>query len=142
MWAQQYKEGTFTEGQTATILQYFHNKSMYIAKTGGLANVVYAGLGMSDEVAALQPNSGPYISVSPELLHKNTAGDHLFVLVTNDPEAKAEFQAFRETALWQSLPAVKNGKVHFIEDKWNYDDMVSLQLLAEHFPTSISSTMP
>ncbi len=73
------------------------------------------------------------------MLHETLIGDHLFVLLSADKEAQKAFDELKqEPPLWNSLPAVKNNKVHFIEDKWNYDDMTTSSMLLEEFPNMLS----
>jgi len=92
---------------------------------------------MDEKVQALQPNSGPYIEITPEVLHETLVGDHLFVVLSADKEAQQAFEELKQEPLWNSLPAVKNNKVHFIEDKWNYDDMTTSNMLLKEFPNML-----
>ncbi|MBE1556577.1 ABC transporter substrate-binding protein [Sporosarcina limicola] len=136
MWKDLRVNGKITEGETAVVLQYYWNKTMYVMKTGALAELLYqpSGFGMDDKVKALQPNSGPYIEVSNELMHDILIGDRLFVLHSADKDAEKAFAELLKTDLWKSLPAVKGGKINFIEDKWNYNDMTTSDMLLDEFP--------
>ncbi|QNK89157.1 ABC transporter substrate-binding protein [Sporosarcina sp. resist] len=136
MWKELRANGKIVEGETAVVLQYYWNKSMYVMKTGGLAELLYqsSGFGMDDKVKALQPNSGPYIEVSNELMHEMLIGDRLIVLHSADKDAEKAFEELLKTDLWKSLPAVKSGKINFIEDKWNYNDMTTSGMLLDEFP--------
>lgn len=140
MWNNLRDSGKIADGETAVILQYFWNRSMYVMKTGGLAELLYqpAGFAMDAKVKTLEPNSGPYIEVAEEAMHETLIGDHLFVLYTGDKEAKKSFDELVKSPLWKSLPAVKNGNVHFMEDKWNYNDMMTSGMLLDEFPKVIS----
>ncbi|MEC1177684.1 AraC family transcriptional regulator [Metasolibacillus meyeri] len=140
MWQQLYTGGVIAEGETAVVLQYYWNKTMYVMKTGGVANLLYhpAGLAMDEKVQALQPNSGPYIEIAEESMHDLLIGDHLFVLVSVDPEAKKVFEELQQKPLWNALPAVKNKKVHYVEDSWNYTDMTTSTMLLEEMPNILT----
>lgn len=140
MWEQLRAEGKVTEGETAVVLQFFWNKKMFVMKTGGVAGLLYQakGYSMDEKVQALQPNSGPYIEITKETLHETLMGDQLFVLISADKEAQKAFEELKQEPLWNSLPAVKNNKVHFIEDKWNYDDMTTSNMLLEEFPNMLT----
>ncbi|WP_342557990.1 AraC family transcriptional regulator [Metasolibacillus sp. FSL K6-0083] len=140
MWEQLRANGLIAEGETAVVLQYYWNKMMYVMKTGGVADLIYSPMGfaMDEKVEELQPNSGPYIEISEETMHDLLIGDHLFVLISVDEEAKNSFKELQEKPLWKSLPAVKNNKVHYIEDKWNYTDMTTSNMLLERFPTMLT----
>lgn len=67
-------------------------------------------------------------------MHKMLIGDHLFVIYPTNADAENSFNELMKTALWSSLPAVKSGKVTFVETKWNYDDMLTSSMLLDEFP--------
>lgn len=66
-----------------------------------------------------------------------TFDDSFFVLLYADKEAQNAFEKLKQEPLWNSLPAVKNNKVYFIEDKWNYDDMTTSNMLLKEFPNML-----
>lgn len=139
MWEQLRADGKVADSETAVVLQFFWNKAMYVMKTGGVADLLYQpkGFAMDEKVQALQPNSGPYIEITQETLHETLVGDHLFVLISAYKEAQNAFEELKQEPLWNSLPAVKNNKVYFIEDKWNYDDMTTSNMLLKEFPNML-----
>ncbi len=141
MWEQFRADGNVAEGETAVVFQFFWNKKMFVMKTGGVAGLLYQpkGFAMDKKVQALQPNSGPYIEITKETLHETLIGDHLFVLISGNKEAQKAFYELKQEPLWKTLPAVKNNKVHFIEDKWNYDDMTTSNMLLEEFPNMLNN---
>ncbi|WP_160297251.1 helix-turn-helix domain-containing protein [Paenibacillus sp. IHBB 10380] len=136
MWQQLREQGKVKEGETAVILIYYWNKAMYIMKTGGIADLLYQPLGfkMSPTVEALQPNNGPYIEITEEVMHDQLVGDHLFVLYPSNKDAKNTFNDLLKKPLWSGLPQVKNNKIHFVETKWNYDDANTSDKLLVKFP--------
>ncbi|MFF2885957.1 helix-turn-helix domain-containing protein [Paenibacillus sp. NPDC057967] len=137
MWDELRQQGKIVEGETAVVLIYYWNKVMYLMKTGGLSELLYQekGYSMSDTVKGLEPAEGsPYIEVSAELMHEMLVGDRLFVLFPANPEAEHTFEELLESPLWQQLPSVQNGKVTFIETKWNYTDMLTSDMLLDEFP--------
>ncbi|MEK3767722.1 AraC family transcriptional regulator [Paenibacillus sp. FSL R5-0887] len=137
MWSGLRQEGKLAEGETAVVLIYYWNKTMYLMKTGGIPALLYQpqGYKMSEAVKEIEPAEGaPYIEVSPELMHKMLIGDHLFVIYPANADAENSFNELMKTALWSSLPAVKSGKVTFVETKWNYDDMLTSSMLLDEFP--------
>ncbi len=67
-----------------------------------------------------------------------TFGNSFFVLLYADKEAQNAFEKLKQEPLWNSLPAVKNNKVHFIEDKWNYDDMTTSNMLLGEFSNMLT----
>ncbi|AIQ52504.1 AraC family transcriptional regulator [Paenibacillus sp. FSL R7-0331] len=137
MWAGLHAQGKLAEGETAVVMIYYWDKTMYLMKTGGISDLVYQaqGYNMTDEVKAIEPPEGaPFIEISPELMHEMLIGDHLFVLYPTNSDAENSFNELLQTALWSSLPAVKSGKVTFIDSMWNYDDMLTSGMLLEEFP--------
>lgn len=137
MWNGLRQEGRIAKGETAVVLIYYWDKTMYLMKDGGIPNLLYHPLGykMSEAVQAIEPAEGaPYIEVSPELMHEMLIGDHLFVMYPADADAEKSFNELLKTALWSTLPAVKSGKVTFVESKWNYDDMLTSSKLLDELP--------
>ncbi|OCX60487.1 hypothetical protein BFM98_20585 [Lysinibacillus sp. AR18-8] len=67
-----------------------------------------------------------------------TFSNSFFVLLYSAKEAQNAFEKLKQEPLWNSLPAVKNNKVHFIEDKWNYDDMTTSNMLLGEFSNMLT----
>ncbi|WNS44362.1 ABC transporter substrate-binding protein [Paenibacillus sp. MMS20-IR301] len=72
------------------------------------------------------PNSSA-VEISLEKLPEY-AGDHLFVIVREEGDDRKAFEEIEKSGLWNSLEAVKNGKVHFLEtNKYYGSDIVTIQ---------------
>jgi len=54
------------------------------------------------------------------------AGDHLFVVVSDDPVSRREFDRLTASPAWRSLEAVRRGRVHRLTEDWLRVDPVSL----------------
>ncbi|WP_042168516.1 helix-turn-helix domain-containing protein [Paenibacillus gorillae] len=54
------------------------------------------------------------------------AGDHMFVVVSRDPESEALFQELQQTPMWQELPAVRNNMCYRLTEDWLREDPVSM----------------
>jgi len=67
-----------------------------------------------------------------------TFSNSFFVLLYSAKEEQNAFEKLKQEPLWNSLPAVKNNKVHFIEDKWNYDDMTTSNMLLGEFSNMLT----
>lgn len=82
-----------------------------------------------DAVAAeieQNPNSSA-VQISMEKLPEY-AGDHLFIIVRGEGDDLQAFEEIKESGLWNSLDAVKNGKLHFLEtDKYYGSDIVTIR---------------
>lgn len=141
MWSEIRGQGYVAEGETAVVLMYYWDRTMYLMKTGGIPELLYQtqGYQMSEKVKGMEPAVGsPFIEISPELMHEMLVGDHLFVLYPENDEAESSFKELLETPLWKKLPAVQSGKVTFIESKWNYEDMLTSDMLLDEFPKMIT----
>ncbi|NMI05673.1 AraC family transcriptional regulator [Paenibacillus sp. SZ31] len=141
MWSEIRAQGQVAEGETAVVLMYYWDRTMYLMKTGGVPELLYQpqGYKMSEKVKGIEPAAGsPFIEISPELMHEMLVGDHLFVLYPENDEAESSFKELLETPLWKKLPAVQSGKVTFIESKWNYEDMLTSDMLLDEFPKMIA----
>ncbi|WP_018752897.1 ABC transporter substrate-binding protein [Paenibacillus sanguinis] len=72
------------------------------------------------------PNSSA-VQISMEKLPE-FAGDHLFIIVREEGDDRQAFEEIKESGLWNSLDAVKNGKLHFLEtDKYYGSDIVTIR---------------
>ncbi|MEM7119484.1 MAG: ABC transporter substrate-binding protein, partial [Chloroflexota bacterium] len=84
----------------------------------GAEHVANLGLTMPDDILtpeeAADENNAWWYSLSIEKLQYLDA-DHIFLLSGWEPDIQAEFLA---NPLWQTLGAVQNGRVHFIEGEY------------------------
>lgn len=72
------------------------------------------------------PNSSA-VQISMEKLPE-FAGDHLFIIVRGEGDDLQAFEEIKESGLWNSLDAVKNGNLHFLEtDKYYGSDIVTIR---------------
>lgn len=72
------------------------------------------------------PNSSA-VEISLEKLPEY-AGDHMFVIVREDGDDRKAFEEIEKSGLWNSLEAVKKGKLHFLEtNKYYGSDIVTIQ---------------
>jgi iron complex transport system substrate-binding protein len=82
------------------------------------------------EAVAAEIEQNPYASakeISLELLPQY-AGDHIFLIVRDDGDDKAAFDAIEKSGIWNNLEAVKNGNVHRLEtDKYYGSDIVTIR---------------
>ncbi|RAV15278.1 ABC transporter substrate-binding protein [Paenibacillus contaminans] len=137
MWQQLRSQGKIAEGETAAVVVYYWNKSMYLMKNFGVFDLINNPMGfkMSEKVASLSPSSGsPYIEITEEALHDTLIADRLFLLYANNAEAKEGFKQLKQSKIFQSLPPVKNGKTHYIPLEYNDSDLITTRKLIEVFP--------
>lgn len=57
------------------------------------------------------------------------------MLVPTAPESKRTLERMISSPLWRSLPAVRQGRVYFVEaDRWNWIDAMTRQKLLAALP--------
>lgn len=115
------------EGQTATIFLQ-SGKALYVMGKRSLGAVLYDEEGF-EVPHAIQKNiideDLTFAEISEELLAEY-AGDHLFVLTLNTDESKEEISQLLDSATWETLPAVQEGKVYQASAEWNSDNLLTL----------------
>lgn len=124
--------------ESATVLFYDHNGKLYLLhRLRGLAKLLYHPLGfrMDERIQRLRPARGHYyISIAPDRLGEYAVGDRLFVFIHSERRASAALSELNRWPDWNRLPAVRTGKVHYLDSFWNLDDALTSQLTLEHFP--------
>ncbi|MFV0380005.1 MAG: ABC transporter substrate-binding protein [Anaerorhabdus sp.] len=114
---------------------------MYGANYGRGGYILYTKLGLkgteSAEAEYLR-KAESYLTIDAESLI-NYAGDVLFVL-DNDSAVPSSTEIFESMPTWNSLTAVKNGLVYFLDDDmFMYDDPYSLNDQIEYFKEIFSN---
>lgn len=67
------------------------------------------------------------------------AGDHIFLVALDDSEeSKQMVQEFIDDLIWQSIPAVQNGKAYIVDTRWAFNDPLTLNWLLDEMPKIIS----
>lgn len=69
-------------------------------------------------------------TISVELL-PDYVGDRIFLVQTTDEDAQTAAAALIDGPIWQSLPAVQNGKVYHVEGRWALNDPLTLDWLLD-----------
>lgn len=70
---------------------------------------------------------GSAVAISMEKLPEY-AGDHMFVIVRSEGDDQAAFKEIQDSAIWKNLPAVRNGKLYFIDtDKYYGVDITTIR---------------
>jgi len=144
MWQQVREQGKIAEGETAAVVVYYWNKKMYLMKNFGVFDLINHPMGfkMSDKVASLSSSSpSPYIEITEEALHDVLIADRLFLLYDSNADAKEGFKQLKRSKVFQSLPPVKNGKIHYIPLEYNDNDLITTRKLVDVFPQILDSEM-
>ncbi|MFB9277054.1 ABC transporter substrate-binding protein [Cohnella cellulosilytica] len=115
------------ESETVGVYRIYQKElRVYGARNGGY--VLYDSLGLKPpapitDLIGKDPNF-VYESISLEKLPE-FAADRMIVLVTDDQESKTFLEEVQNSALWQNLAAVREGRLHFVDNNvWlNYSPL-------------------
>lgn len=126
------------EGETASAFVVFQDKLLYIYGPQRLGPTMYDALGFKapeavQELFAENPDK-LWLAISQETLPE-LAGDHIFLVTQDTNEASREgVEELTKSAIWQSLPAVKNGQAYVVGNRFAFNDSVTLEWLLEEMP--------
>lgn len=117
-------QGMIPSYETATVLIYHRGRRLFVMGTGGLAGLLYSAslFGAKAAVRQMLEQGESYREIKESDLPLY-AGDRLFVLMPNIRPACQATRELMDSKGWQELPAVRNGKVHVLDEaKWNLMD--------------------
>ncbi|MGY4688331.1 iron-siderophore ABC transporter substrate-binding protein [Salibacterium sp. K-3] len=123
-WIQQYEEDVaqareemdpyIEDGETAAVMQ-FYEKNIHMYDTSAFPTIYDAAQFKPTEKAAEVSDA---VTLSEEVIPEYSA-DRIFVMFS-DTTAEENYEKLKEKDIWQSLPAVQNGKVHVVDnDYWS-----------------------
>ncbi|MEJ8306850.1 helix-turn-helix domain-containing protein [Saccharibacillus sacchari] len=126
------------KGETAAILFYAKSGAVYVMhRRRGIAKLLYHPLGFEkdEKFKRLRPRKGEYyIALDPESIAETLIADRLFVFYQSGFTAEKVQTELQNLADWQTLPAVRADRVHYMHERWNGEDALSSMRLIEHFP--------
>ncbi|MFF2091195.1 ABC transporter substrate-binding protein [Paenibacillus sp. NPDC058174] len=123
------------EGETAAVFIRL-GKQFYVMGDSGFANILYDTLGYVPTPRIqkeLIDKNERFTDISSEVLPEYS-GDYLFILTDDDEAARSEATSFTQEKVFQSIEAVANKRVYYIETKWNFDDPVTKDRLLDELP--------
>ncbi|MFE5320717.1 ABC transporter substrate-binding protein [Paenibacillus sp. NPDC056579] len=128
-------------GETATALNYFQDKKLYVYGNQRLGATMYDALGFQrTEKAKLLFADNPnalWQSISAEVLPE-VVGDTIFIVVNDaNPDIKSGVEELLQSPLWKNLPAVKNGRAYIVGNKWSFYDPITLDWLLDEMPKKL-----
>lgn len=135
MWQRLYAE-VLQPGETASALVYDHGSHLYAMGMTGLSTALYApgGLQPTAEIQDIVDQGLGFREVDPAQLH-SYAGDRVFMLIPEREDSRAAMELLLRTPLWNSLPAVQQGRVYMLEGaKWNSGDALTRERLLTLLP--------
>lgn len=137
MWAQ-LKASGLEEGETASVFTYYPGDRLFVMATTGLSQVLYGENGFKPTPAiqkVLDADMG-FQEISMEVIGEY-AGDRIFILTPVADEAKQSTEKLLTSAVWKSLPAVKNGKVYTQDIMKTSSDATTREWLLSEIPAQL-----
>jgi iron complex transport system substrate-binding protein len=138
MWAE-LKASGIKEGETAAVFTYYPGDRLFVMATTGLSQVLYGEHGFKPTPAiqkVLDADMG-FQEISMEVIQEY-AGDRIFLLTPVADEAKQSTDKLLESAVWQSLPAVKNGYVYTQDIMKTSSDATTREWLLGEIPAMLN----
>ncbi|WP_338552581.1 ABC transporter substrate-binding protein [Paenibacillus sp. KS-LC4] len=122
-------------GESASVFLLL-GKDFYVMGDKSFAATLYHTLGYKP-TEEIQKNlidaNEQFSNISSELL-PDFAGDWLFVLTDEDDAERSAADSYAQSAIWKSIPAVKNGQVIYLPTKWNFSDPITMERLLDQLP--------
>ncbi|ETT45635.1 MULTISPECIES: ABC transporter substrate-binding protein [unclassified Paenibacillus] len=137
MWAQ-LKASGMKDGETASVFTYYPGDRLFVMATTGLSQVLYGEQGFKPSPAIQQvlDDDMGFQEISLEVLQEY-AGDRIFLLTPVAEEAKQSTDKLLESAVWTSLPAVKNGFVYTQDIMKTSSDATTREWLLGEIPAML-----
>ncbi|MFC6653017.1 MULTISPECIES: ABC transporter substrate-binding protein [Paenibacillus] len=137
MWAQ-LKAAGMKDGETASVFTYYPGDRLFVMATTGLSQVLYGEQGFKPSPAIQQvlDDDMGFQEISLEVLQEY-AGDRIFLLTPVAEEAKQSTDKLLESAVWKSLPAVKNGYVYTQDITKTSSDATTREWLLGELPAML-----
>ncbi|KWX69671.1 ABC transporter substrate-binding protein [Paenibacillus jilunlii] len=121
-------------GETATVFLQL-GKTLYVMGHQGISVSLYDMLGFAPppKVQELINQDELFSEISEEIL-PSYAGEEIFILGDEAEETSSALNQLLGSAIWKSIPAVKNGHTYAADSKWNFDDIITRTRLLEELP--------
>ncbi|WP_343223625.1 ABC transporter substrate-binding protein [Paenibacillus oenotherae] len=135
MW-QQLRRYHIEPGETASVFVYDHGSRLFVMGTAGLSSALYHPQGFQpvDKIQDML-NAGQGFIEIPETAIPSYAGDRIFMLAPEQAVSRNAMEQLMTSALWQSLPAVRNGHVYIVKAaEWNFGDALIREKLLDMLP--------
>ncbi len=138
MWKQLVDEEVLKPGETASVFTYYPGNRLFIMASTGLSQVLYHpnGFRPGEKIQPILDEGVGFEEISLELLSEY-AGDRIFILTPESEEAIQSTNDMIDSAIWKSLPAVKNGKVYTLEIEKSSSDATTREWLLDELPSML-----
>lgn len=149
MAAREQVKGIIGEDEIVTLYWIYGKDTLAIMGARNMGHTIYRLLGLTpppfiQEKLAADPNFTDFVrdDVSLEMLPEYS-GDHLIVNIFDEESRNGMFRHLQDSALWKNLPAVKNGKVYYVNaDPWFSYSPLAIAKQLEQIPAIFESTQP
>ncbi|WP_431089975.1 ABC transporter substrate-binding protein [Paenibacillus sp. 8b26] len=140
MWQQLGTE--ITVGETASVFIFDQGDRLFVMGMSGFAAALYhpQGFQPAEPIQKVLDERHGFAEIEPNQL-PDYAGDRIFMLIPTAPDSKRTLDHMLNSALWSSLPAVRQGRVYFVEaDRWNWNDAMTRQKLLTALPKLLGAS--
>ncbi len=131
------------EGESATALIMYGDQQLYLYGRPRLGPTLYDVFGFTQPPAVTElfqdDPDALWQTISLELL-PNYVGDRIFLVQTTDEDAQKATEALINGPIWQSLPAVQNGKVYAVDGRWALNDPLTLAWLLDEMAAVLTAS--
>lgn len=122
------------EGESAIALIMYGDGQLYLYGRPRLGPTLYDLFGFTQPapVTALFKDNPAALwqTLSIELL-PDYAGDRIFLVLASGEDVEKATVVLIDGPIWQSLPAVQNGKVYYVAGRWALNDPLTLDWLLD-----------
>ncbi|MFK4300215.1 MULTISPECIES: ABC transporter substrate-binding protein [unclassified Paenibacillus] len=140
MWQQLGTE--ITAGETASVFIFDHGNRLFVMGMSGFSAALYHPQGFQpvEPIQKVLDEGHGFAEIEPHQL-PDYAGDRIFMLIPTAPDSKRTLERMLNSALWHNLPAVRQGRVYFVEaDRWNWNDAMTRQKLLIALPKLLGAS--
>ncbi|OAB38934.1 ABC transporter substrate-binding protein [Paenibacillus glacialis] len=120
------------KGNETAVSLLLMGKNMFIMGNQGLNTTLYGQLGFKPSAGTQQlvDKNERFVDISSEVL-PDYMGSDIFILNDSVSETVTAQNTLMDSAIWKTIPAVKQGHVYTLNSKFNYDDPITLDLLLD-----------
>ncbi|MGG1616466.1 helix-turn-helix domain-containing protein [Paenibacillus sp. NRS-1782] len=140
MWQQLGTE--ITAGETASVFIFDHGNRLFVMGMSGFAAALYHPQGFQpvEPIQKILDEGHGFAEIEPNQL-PDYAGNRIFMLIPTASDSKRTLERMLNSTLWRSLPAVRQGRVYFVEaDRWNWNDAMTRQKLLTELPKLLGAS--
>ncbi len=139
MWRQL---GSFIrQGETTSVITIDRGDRLFVMGAIGLSAFLFhqEGFQPAGKTKEIVQTGRPYREIKAALLPLYT-GDRIFAIRSEEQKSAEGLDRLMESSLWRSLPAAAQGRVHLLEESWNYGSALAQQRLVQQLPALLAGS--